>query len=72
MRITQITTAISEYYTLDILRHIEVNKGPSMRKASSFNNFLRRTFERKEIQVPEGWFNLWSMSLASINMHVKR
>jgi len=58
-----------EYYTLDILRHVEVNK-TFQETVSSFNNVLCRTFERKEIQVPERWFNLWSTRIASINVHV--
>lgn len=58
---------ILECNTLDILRHVEVKT--FQETASSFNNFICRTYETKAIQVPEEWFILCSMRIASINTH---
>ena len=56
MRITQITTAISEYYTLDILRHVEVNKDLPGKKPLILTISYAEIFKEKKYKFQNGFF----------------
>ena len=56
MRITQITPVISEYYTLDILRHVEVNKDLPGKKPLTLTISYAEILKEKKYKFQKGFF----------------
>jgi hypothetical protein len=63
MRITQITTAISEYYILDILRHFEVNKDLPGKKSLTFTISYAEILKEKKYKFQKGFFLVFFLVL---------